>query len=143
MIRQVGRWFGIAGIADEEMKALRKPAERAIIKACIRFEKAVKMALKGPRSGRIYGDHQASAPGEAPALLTGALRNSITHTMPVWDEDNAVTAEVGTTIAYGAILEWGGIAGNGARILPRPYMESTFLLMQDELESILKEAVES
>jgi phage gpG-like protein len=143
MIRQVGRWFGIAGIADDELKKLRKPAERAILKASIRYERAVKLVLKGPRTGRMYGDHQASAPGEPPALLTGALRNSITHTMPEWDEDNAVTAEVGTSLVYAAILEWGGVAGNNARILPRPYMEPTFLAMQDELESILKEAVES
>lgn len=32
--------------------------------------------LKGQRSGKWYGRHQASAPGEPPATLSGTLRNS-------------------------------------------------------------------
>lgn len=145
MIRFIGRWLGIEGIADEEMKALRAPAERAVLKASLKFERGIKQKLTNtiPRTGRMYGDHQASAPGEPPALLSGALRQSITHTMPSWDQDNKVSADVGTSLVYAAILEWGGIAGNGARILPRPYIEATFFEMQDELEAILAEAIES
>jgi phage gpG-like protein len=118
-----------------------------VLKATLRFESGVKRTLTGPRTGRIYTfgkrQHQASAPGEAPALLTGQLRNSITHTMPHWDTDNQVRAEVGTALLKAAILEFGGVAGNGARILPRPYIEVTWVEMQDELESILEEAIKT
>lgn len=143
MIKFIGRWIGLEGFADEELKALRMPAERAVLKASLKFEKGIKKKLTGPRTGIMYGSHQASAPGEPPALLSGALRQSITHTMPTWDENNKVSGDVGTSLIYGGILEWGGIAGNGARILPRPYIEATWVEMQDELESILKEAIET
>jgi phage gpG-like protein len=144
VIRFLGRWLGIEGIAEEEMKALRKPAERAVMKAALRFERGIKTKLSNaePRTGRMYGTHQASAPGEPPALKDGTLRRSITHTFPTWDEDNRVSAEVGTALVYARILEWGGVAGNGARILPRPYIESTFFEMREELEAILAEAIE-
>jgi hypothetical protein len=33
--------------------------------------------MRGPKSGRTYRGHRASAPGEAPAVLTGALIGSI------------------------------------------------------------------
>lgn len=142
MIGFVGRWLGITGISDAELAALRAPAEKAVLKACLRFENGIKLALTGPRSGRMYGDHQASAPGEPPATWHGDLRKSITHSMPEWGVDNKVSGTVGTAIIYAAILEYGGMAGNGARILPRPYMEPTFLEMQDELEAILQEVVD-
>lgn len=143
MIRFIGRWLGIEGFADEELKALRAPSERVVLKATLRFERGIKKKLTGPRTGRIYGTHQASAPGEAPALLHGDLRKSITHTMPTWDENNTVRADVGTSLAKAAMLEYGGVTWNGARILPRPYISATWIEMQDELEGILKEAVET
>jgi hypothetical protein len=40
------------------------------------------IAMSGQKSGRFYGQHQASAAGEAPAVVTGALKNSITIDKP-------------------------------------------------------------
>lgn len=39
----------------------------------------VKQVLSQPGMGRWYGTHRASAPGQAPAVDTGAYRNSWTH----------------------------------------------------------------
>ena len=38
---------------------------------------AVRLVQQPPKTGRFYGRHQASAPGEAPATDTGALVGSI------------------------------------------------------------------
>lgn len=143
MIKFVGRWLGITGFAQNEMDKLKAPAEAAVLNAALIYESAVKRKLTGPRSGRLYGSHQASAPGEPPALWSGELRRSISHTMPIWDNDGRVFANVGTRLVYAAILEWGGYAGNGARILPRPYMESTFIEQRSRLERALAVAVDN
>ena len=71
--------------------------------------------FKSPKSGRLYGIHRASAPGEYPAIMTGGLYHSIDSTM-----HGSYTLEVGTNKSYAPFLEYGS-----SRILPRPFMEST------------------
>ena len=72
--------------------------------ATLRVEQESKSLMSGPRHGRIYVRrgiaHQASAPGEPPAVDTGKLKNSITSKM--------VTPLRGQVIAsanYARILE--------------------------------------
>ena len=137
------QWVGLDTIGAEEFAALRPPAEKAVLKAALHLERAIKKKLTGARTGRIYRSrgrtHQASAPGEPPALVTGQLRNSITHTMPVWHGDN-VSAEVGTSLDKAARLEFGGVDSRGVRILPRPYIGATMLEEQDTMETIMEES---
>jgi hypothetical protein len=71
------------------------------------------------RTGRIYPrgkkQHQASAPGESPAVDTGQLRQSVvSYTEEFGDTIRAV---VGTPLKYGAILQYGT-----ERIKPRPWI---------------------
>lgn len=66
--------------------------------------------MYGPKSGRMYGSHKASAPGEAPASETTALERSITV-----EQIDANTIAIGTNSPYAPILEFGG-----GRIAPRP-----------------------
>lgn len=145
MILIQGQWIGVDGLTEEELRKLRPSAERTVLKAALHYESSIKAKLSGDRHGRIYviGKrgrlHQASAPGEPPAVLFGKLRQSITHSRPEWEGDT-VSVEVGTKIVYAAILEWGGVAGGGSRILPRPYFAPTFLEQQDRMEAILEEA---
>ena len=73
-------------------------------------------AMGEPKTGRIYdvggvAEHQASAPGEAPAIDTGLL--AAIHTEP----DGAAWVTY-TTAEYGAALEYGSV---GQNILPRPF----------------------
>ena len=139
------RWEGKDKIGEEEFEKLKPGAEKAVFAAALYFEGAIKRTLSGSRTGRIYRIgrkgrvHQASAPGEPPASLTGKLRQSITHSDPQWTGDN-VWVEVGTSIAYAAILEYGGVSWNGGRILPRPYMASTYLAEADKIDAILEGA---
>ena len=71
------------------------------------------------RSGRIYGKHQASAPGEYPKSLTGQLVASLFKRV---SSSTALTAEVGTGLDYGKFLEFGT-----SRMLPRPWLRPSFL----------------
>lgn len=66
----------------------------------------------GPKTGEMYGKHQASAPGEAPATDTGHLVNSI-QTEALGEG----RARVFVGAEYGAALEYGT-----GHIAPRPYM---------------------
>lgn len=68
-----------------------------------------------PKSGRTYGSHVASAPGEAPAIDTGALASSIQV------ELNGLSAVVGTNQEQSALLEFGGV-----KVAARPAWEPAF-----------------
>lgn len=67
-----------------------------------------------PKTGRIYGTHQASAPGEAPAADTGTLAGSITVDRS--EKEVILSAQA----PYAAVLEHGG-----AHIAPRPFFYNT------------------
>jgi len=58
-------------------------------------------AIRKPSQGMRYGNHVASAPGDAPNTDTGGLIGSIR----VEHETGSQVAYVGTDIDYGAILE--------------------------------------
>tara|TARA_R110000868_G_scaffold378674_4_gene644250 strand:+ start:770 stop:1243 length:474 start_codon:yes stop_codon:yes gene_type:complete len=91
---------------------------------------SVKLINKKPKSGRTYivnqgiggkilknkRFHVASAPGEAPAVITGKLRKSITFMV-----ENHNMLRFGATAEYAGVLEKGGIAGK-YRIKPRPFL---------------------
>lgn len=57
--------------------------------------------MEGPKSGRYYGAHQASAPGEAPAILTGQLIGSLTA------EPRGLSVVVGASDEKALWLEYG------------------------------------
>lgn len=142
----ITEWFGLDTLGAEELAKLRKPVEHAILHAMLYYEGKVKKKLAAipARTGRIYiingRPHQASAPGEPPAPLTGKLRQSITHTDVRWDGDDA-SGEVGSPLARAARLEFGGVDSRGIRILPRPYFSAVWLEEEAKLQSILDTAV--
>ena len=77
------------------------------------------------KTGRIYlingKKHQASAPGEAPANLSGSLRRSVKYVVRGYLE-----AEFGDKIFYGKYLEEGTTNKDGStRIAPRPHLVRT------------------
>lgn len=79
--------------------------------------------MRAPKHGRAYRRpggrvHIASAPGEAPAVDTGALIRSLD--VRVHNRPAGTQAEAGTPLLYGAYLDQGTKDG---RILPRPFIE--------------------
>jgi len=93
-------------------------------------ETAVKLALSMPGGGHMYGSHRASAAGQAPAVWTGDLRASITHT--VIRVGLFLTAIVGTNKEYAPLLEYGT-----SKMRPRPFMRVTIDRIQPVLWRIM------
>lgn len=101
----------------------------------------------GGRSGHIYqtdrGPHQASAPGEAPANLTGALVASISFTRMTDRPGSFATA--GSTIAYAETLEFGGFSdfnGKYVYVQARPFLLPSFEEAILQAETVLKREFE-
>jgi phage gpG-like protein len=84
----------------------------------------------GPKSGRTYGAHTASAPGQYPASDTGRLAGSVRMELP---QAGNVTGRVGTAVAYGPMLEFGT-----ARMAARPWLLPSFERAKIGVEAELK-----
>ena len=61
---------------------------------------AARAALTGPKSGRMYGRHRASAPGESPASRSGRYLAGIQVI-----QAGSLEAKVGASVPYAPILE--------------------------------------
>lgn len=65
--------------------------------------RAKELIQTGPKTGKFYGSHQASAPGEAPASDTGRLVSSIR-----WEfSGSGLSIRVTAGAQYAAYLEFG------------------------------------
>lgn len=76
-------------------------------------------SMTGGRSGRLYGAHRASAPGEPPAIDTGLLANTI-GVMSGF-ESRGLSAIVFVNADYGMHLEFGT-----HKMAPRPFLRPAF-----------------
>lgn len=91
---------------------IRQQAARVVKSYALQGEGMVKASMAEPKSGRMYGDHQASAPGESPAIDIGHLAASVQAS-----EESALAWEVAVNADYGIYLEYGTV-----HMAPRPYM---------------------
>lgn len=100
-------------------KLTSRAAEGGIRAALGEYETIMKTdVLSRPGSGRQYGKHQASAPGEPPAPDLGNLRaNTNADTDIRWDGDDAVGSIVAAS-AQAKALHLGT-----ERIAARPFMD--------------------
>ena len=89
-----------------------KGAEKGVERARLAVETtAKKLIQRGPKTGIMYGKHQASAPGEPPATDHGDLVRSIES------KRDGLVAVVWTEEPYGKFLEFGT-----RHIEPRPWL---------------------
>ena len=99
------------GFAEEAFAELKPKMERGVMAGVLHLQGALKRKLSRRGTGRVYRRrkvlHQASVPGDPPALDTGRLRNSIATTAPKW-EGWSVSAEAGTNVEYAWLMEHGG-----------------------------------
>ena len=95
---------------------IRRRASAVVRKTVQVIRAEVVESMQGPKSGREYARsgkfHQASAPGQAPAIDYGVLVNSIKTEMV-----SDVTGIVFTNVEYALPLEFGS-----ARMAARPFM---------------------
>lgn len=100
----------------ELMAAMTNHANQAVRETIFDIARRSVVLMQGPKTGYEYPRpngrmHQASAPGEAPAVDTGNLFNSIKADM--------IGSKVGvvfTNVEYAPILEFGG-----AKMAARPF----------------------
>lgn len=112
----------ITGNIEEEVQKIVKEIPRQMASRAVRASNELRNSaldiLSGSRSGRMYGGHQASAPGEPPAAWSGNFRLA-------W---KPVTVSGGTTFLsriengtfYAGWLENGT---PGGQMAPRPHHE--------------------
>ncbi len=107
--REVDNW-------DQIARKVRRAADDAAADAAHATEGRAKRSMSGRKSGRVYRrrgrEHQASAPGEAPAIDVGALANSLQVSRTGPQEHTVYTNK-----AYAEVLEGGGV-----HLAPRPYL---------------------
>lgn len=102
----------------------------AIRASAVDYEAEIKSRMRSSGGGRIYDLHQASAPGQPPAVDTGQLINSITTEI----DDNSAT--IGTNVEYAMPLEFGT-----DRMAARPVWIPTLEDMKPEIKAKIESAL--
>lgn len=118
--------------------AIRSEMGDVIAAAALSIEGAAKASMTEPKTGKEYKrgtkTHRASAPGQSPAIDTGALANSILA--DTTKADSALYAEVTAGTEYAEPLELGT-----GRMAPRPFMTPAAEAERPKLEKAAKSAV--
>lgn len=123
---------------DEEIiKRVRAATMRGVVRATEEVrEDAISLIQNPPKSGRTYRrrgvEHQASAPGEAPASDTGRLVNSLETRY----DTEALSGTVVTTVDYGPMLEYGT-----EKMEPRPFLRPALASKQDVVLRYVEEEI--
>ena len=97
----------------EIARALPREVGEIVEETVLDIETQIKVGMASSHNGEWYGSHQASAPGEMPAIDTGALAASIQTDV------KGTKGVVYTNMEYSEYMEWGAPA---AGIEPRPFM---------------------
>ncbi len=94
--------------------------------------------LSGPKTGRVWGGHQASAAGEFPANQTSKLLRSFRISRE-GSNQYVSRREVINDAPYAGVLEWGGLTSTGAYIAARPFLGRSFEQASEELDASLND----
>jgi len=115
-------------INEALVKALFNDAEKVIDDSANSLAKEMKRRIRtGAKSGKQYGNHTASAPGQSPANWTGELVNSISV------ENKGRTSEVIIDSPYAEFLELGT-----SKMRPRPFILPSIQSVKKQLNEKLK-----
>ena len=95
----------------EIIRALPREAGEIVEETVLDIETQIKVGMASSHNGEWYGSHQASAPGEMPAIDTGALAASIQTDV------QKTKGTVYTNMEYSEFLEYGTV-----NMEARPYM---------------------
>lgn len=105
------------------------------------LETAVKISMSATsHTGRTYGDHRASAPGETPAVDTAIYVNSITTQLDRVTDAEAY-ANVGTGQERGEWLEF-GTSKMEARPHFRPAYDDNVGKIESTIRDFIKRSIE-
>jgi HK97 gp10 family phage protein len=113
----------------------------AVVAGGFVLETAVKISMSAAsHTGRQYGKHKASAPGETPAVDTGVLVNSI-ETQLASSSATDAWAEVGTGVEYAEFLEF-GTSKMAARPFMRPGYDNNVAKIEATVRDFAKREIE-
>lgn len=122
------------------LAALERIAEEKAVagiqRAALAGEAITKVNLSRPGTGRIYGKHQASAPGEPPAVDTGRLRNATQADTQVRRDGDDIVGRVVANTEYAHALE---VGTENKRMMPRPFLG---LLATDHADDLRQAFIE-
>lgn len=122
----------------EIARALPRAASAVVRATAEAIVADIQQGMTGPHSGRLYGDHQASAPGEMPAVDISNLITGLQMEGEPGETEATVyvTAEAAVHLEYGAPL---------AHLEPRPFMtpaaeraRPAFVRGMERLEPLLR-----
>ena len=119
-------------VNDAELKNLLNKAENLVSESSVYMAEEMKKSIaSGAKSGRRYGSHTSSAPGQSPANWTGKLLSSIKV------QKMKGISFVYVTAKYAEFLEFGT-----SKMRPRPFIIPAFIktkrMIQDKLKRIAK-----
>lgn len=114
-------WLGIDKIVEEHEDALRDAMYSIGRRNQLDMRKNIKMGRKSGRQYKIGRRvHTASAPGEAPAMITGKLMRSCDYDVSGTSNVKFGYADGDGTDGYGLYLEKGTEKDGSVHIKPRP-----------------------
>lgn len=111
---------------------LQQAVSRFQRKGILHIEGEIKSSMAEPKSGKQYGDHIASAPGESPAVDSSNLIGTIGP--PVFE---TLEAKLGTPVEYAEYLE-DGTKNMEARPVWERTVEENIPTLEKLLESEIK-----
>jgi len=115
---------------------VQSKVEEALAATAYSVEADIKTAMAEPKTGELYKRgkrmHQASAPGEAPAIDTGLLVNSIATA-----QEGPLRYSVAAAAEYAIHLEY-GTHKMAARPFMRPAMERAKPVLRDLVAKALR-----
>lgn len=127
----------------EEIKRKRKANLQKALKVSAYLVQgtARKKILRDAKTGRSYGNHIASAPGEAPANDTGNLASNISVVIDSGTDEATVIAKT----PYAAALEFGSYRkigkGKAVYTAPRPFLGPSLDQNFPEIKLIITRAL--
>ena len=121
-------------LADDIKKQISGLVHETTEEVAAEYKQAV---TTGVKTGRDYGEHKASAPGESPADLTHELVNSVSTNYPAEDR-----GEMKVGAGHGHTLEFGS-KRIAARPTIRPIMEQKGPEFKRKCAKIIRDAAKA
>lgn len=126
----------LVATVENKVNAVRKEVVRRASQGGVEISNAVKDVMTGQGKGKWYGNHQASAPGDPPAVASGHLRNSFKPNNNVLEHGSKTVIKSWassnlTNVSPGYNYAW--IDKGNSRVAPRPYVKKT----QDKAKEVL------
>lgn len=129
----MGFKIDLVGMSRSAFSQVEQQLPQRAIRASMVLKNSSLEVLRGSRSGRLYGSHRASAPGEPPAVKSGTLRNSW---RPVQYGSRHQSPAIESGVSYAGYMENGT---PGGMIAPRPFADKIIQKSQGEVSAIYAE----